>query len=210
MTLSVIGAGFGRTGTLSLKLALEKLGLGPCYHMIEVFRRPEHATLWSDAAEGKAMDWDALFEGYGAAVDWPVCYFWRELCDHYRDARVLLTVRDPERWYQSAHDTIFQAMSGDYLVDTPEGRSLSDMAEAIVIERTFGGKLEDRAHAIAVYERHCAQVQAEIPADRLLVYRVGEGWGPLCRFLGQGEPQEPFPHVNSTADYQARLARARG
>ena len=107
MTLDVIGAGFGRTGTMSLKVALEELGFGPCYHMSEVFAHPEHVELWRAAAQGKEVDWEQIFGGYRATVDWPACSFYGELMEKYPDAKVILTVRDPQRWYESAYNTIY-------------------------------------------------------------------------------------------------------
>ena len=93
---------------MSLKAALETLGFGPCYHMIEVFEHPEHAGFWQAAWRGEPVDWDGLLGGYEAAVDWPACTFYEELLQRYPDARVLLSVRDPERWYESTRDTIYQ------------------------------------------------------------------------------------------------------
>ncbi|RMF93048.1 MAG: sulfotransferase family protein [Nitrospinota bacterium] len=205
MPLSIIGAGFGRTGTFSLKMALEMLGVGRCYHMAEVIENPEHVAVWSKAAEGKPVDWDALFEGYGAAVDWPACHFWKELLAHYPDARVLLTVRDAERWYQSMYDTIYQALTRPHRRPLPNGQR--DMARKIILEQTFAGRFADRDYAIAVYERHKAEVQQVVPADRLLVYQVSEGWEPLCRFLNRPLPEAPFPRLNSTAEFQKRFGR---
>jgi len=206
MALQVIGAGFGRTGTLSLKVALERLGFGPCYHMVEVVRRPEHALLWRAAAKGDVIDWDGLFEGYAASVDWPGCHFWRELSERYPDARVLLSLRDPERWYQSAHDTIYQAMRDADSRDLPPAVSAqARMAREIVLERTFGGRFEDRAHAIGVYERHNQSVREAIAPERLLVYEAAQGWEPLARFLGCPVPDEPFPRVNTREQFQNRF-----
>ena len=203
MSLAVIGAGFGRTGTLSLKLALEKLGLGPCYHMVEVFRNPSHPDLWSAAADGVPPDWDRLFEGYRASVDWPGCSFWRELATSHPDARVILTLRDSERWYDSVRDTIYATM-----VQPPDGAepvvlAQASMARKLVLEQTFGGRFEDRAHAIGVYEAHNRRVQEAIAPERLLVYAVAEGWEPLCRFLDRPTPDEPFPHVNSKQEFRS-------
>jgi hypothetical protein len=203
MPLRVIGAGFGRTGTLSLKLALEQLGLGRCYHMVEVLENPAHATFWSTAVEGEAVDWEALLGPYGAVVDWPACTFWRELASRYPEALVVLTVRDPEAWYRSAHDTIYQVMQRG-----PADDVRLAMARRIVLEHTFGGRFEDRAHAIDVYERHNEAVRRTIPAGRLLVYEVREGWEPLCRFLEQPVPAEPFPRVNTSEEFRGRLRDA--
>src|SRR5690606_21852220 len=140
MSLSVIGAGFGRTGTLSLKLALEQLGFAPCHHMTEVFANPDQAATWLAAARGEAVDWDSLLEGYKASVDWPSCHFWRELAAHYPDAKVILSTRDPRRWYESISNTIFPAMKAAASDEEPV-RSVMAMASYLVAEKTFGGRL---------------------------------------------------------------------
>ena len=206
MALSVIGAGFGRTGTLSLRIALERLGLGPCYHMLEVFEHPEHIGIWERAGDGREVDWDGLFRSYRSAVDWPTCAFYRELAERYPEAKVVLTVRDPERWYRSAVETIFPVMTGSPAGDDPVALAQARMARRLILERTFGGRVDDRGHAVAVYERHAEEVRRTIPPERLLVYAVAEGWEPLCRFLGQPVPAEPFPQVNTTEEFQQMLA----
>ncbi len=205
MTLSVVGAGFGRTGTMSLQSALQMLGLGRCYHMLEVAQNPDHASLWSAAAQGQSTDWEALFEGYGAAVDWPACYFWRQLSEHYPEAKVLLSTRDPEGWYDSVKNTIYASMTSDITLAEPENRKRRLMARDIILDRTFEGRFEDRAHAIEIYNEHVAEVQRCIPAERLLTYEVADGWPPLCQFLGLPIPGEAFPRVNTTADFRARF-----
>ena len=205
MSLSIIGPGFGRTGTLSLKFALEQLGLGPCYHMMEVFGRAEHVAMWTDAANGRPVDWETVFAGFKATVDWPACAFWRELIVRYPQAKVVLTERDPERWYESAYNTIYQAMIRPMPVDDPLSQQHRAMARKIVLENTFGGRFEDRAYAITVFQRHNEAVRREVPAARLLVYEVGAGWEPLCRFLGVPVPSEPFPRVNSTEEFRSRF-----
>ena len=203
MAITLIGAGFGRTGTLSLKIALERLGVAPCYHMSEVFQHPEHVAVWSDALDGKSVDWDALFAGYAATVDWPGCHFWRELVEHHPDAKVLLTLRSPESWYASVHETIYQVLRGG----PPPDANLAAwhaMVTKLIDVQTFGGRFADRADAIGVYERHNESVQRSIPSERLLVYEVAEGWEPLCRFLDRAVPDEPFPRVNSKDEFRAR------
>jgi hypothetical protein len=207
MGLSVIGAGFGRTGTLSLKAALERLGLGPCYHMLEVFKNPDHIAIWDRAAGGAAVDWDALFQGYRSAVDWPVCRFYRELAEHYPDAKVILTVRDPGKWFRSAWDTIFPVITSP--APDPIAQAQAVMARKIIAEQTFGGRLDDREHAIAVFHRHIEEVRKTIPPERLLAYELREGWEPLCRFLGRPVPDEPFPKVNTTEDFRRMIAAGR-
>lgn len=209
MPLDVLGAGFGRTGTLSLKLALEKLGCGPCYHMLEVMAHPEHSPIWSAACDGDLVDWEALFAGYRSAVDWPACRFWRELAETFPEAKIILSVRDPERWYQSAFATIFRAMSTSLPPDAPESNRVHrSMARKLVLEQTFGGRFEDRGYAISVYERHNREVQRTFSSSRLLVHEPTQGWAPLCEFLGKPLPGEPYPRVNTTEEFQGRLTAA--
>lgn len=204
MTLRVIGAGWGRTGTMSLKAALEQLGLGPCHHMAEVFKHPEQAPMWEKAADGKP-DWAAIFNGYAAAVDWPVCHFYRELAGLYPAAKLILTVRDSERWFVSTQETIFRMM-GERPPDDAD--PWYRMVKKIIVDPLGGpARLRDRAAMIAAFERHNAEVVAAIPKDRLLVFEVAEGWGPLCRFLGLPVPATPFPQSNSTEEFKARPAR---
>lgn len=200
MALKVIGAGLGRTGTLSLKLALEQLGFGRCYHMMEVFGAPGHIDLWRRAAEGEAIDFPALFEGFGATVDWPSAEFYAELADLYPEAKVVLTTRDGEAWYRSTQATIF---ADPEFKNAPPG--FAAMAGALIGSK-FDGRLLDQAHCIAVYEAHNAKVRATIPADRLLEYQSGQGWEPLCAFLGVPVPEAPYPKVNSTEEFVQRRA----
>lgn len=210
MALKVVGAGFGRTGTLSLKNALEQLGFGPCYHMFEVIERPDHIEMWHRLAYGGAIDWDLLFKDFQSTVDWPAARYWRELAGHYPDARVLLSLRDPESWYKSVTDTIYQGLKIRIPDNVPEVRRHQlEMARKIVMEDTFGGRFEDKGHAIEVYNRHNDEVRRAIPPNRLLVFEPKEGWAPLCRFLEVPTPLEPFPHLNDTATIQARMKQMR-
>jgi len=204
--LTLIGAGFGRTGTLSLKLALEQLGLGRCYHMMEVMGNPGHAAQWHAAAKGEHVDWDALLDGYAAAVDWPACSFWRELTKQYPHAKVLLSLRDPERWYESVSNTIYHAMTREMPAGLPDDLYTQlEMSRDLILQRTFDGRFEDRDHAIAVYNRHNEAVKAEVPADRLLVFEAAQGWEPLCTFLDRPVPDSEFPRVNSSDEFRARM-----
>lgn len=197
MALAVIGAGFGRTGTDSMKRALEELGFGPTHHMREVLADPAAIARWRAIAAGARPDWDEVFTGWRSTVDWPSALFWRELAGYYPEAKVILTVRDPASWYTSFSATIQpHVVTGD-----PES-----IGCRLIGERVFGGRADDRAHAIAVYERNNAEVQAAIPAERLLVFRLGEGWEKLCPFLGVPVPDTPFPHVNTAAEFRAAFA----
>jgi hypothetical protein len=211
--LEVIGAGFGRTGTTSLKVALERLGFGPCYHMFEIIGDPAQVPRWQPVVRGERFDWAEVFDGYRSTVDWPGAAYWRELAEHYPHAKVLLSVRDPEPWYTSMHDTIYQFSLTEYVDDgSPEARhgiAMREIPERTVWDLGFGNRFADKRYAIETFERHNAEVQRVIPADRLLVYRLGDGWGPLCEFLGVEVPAEEFPHLNDTATMRLMADRAR-
>ncbi|HMY15309.1 MAG TPA: sulfotransferase [Polyangium sp.] len=205
MSLKVIGAGFGRTGTLSLKAALEILGFGPCYHMVEVFKHPGHAEAWSAAADGN-VDWEKLLAGYPSTVDWPSTSFWRELTTAYPEAKVILTVRSTESWVKSAQNTIFKNISEPVVEDGSPRAAQRRMAQRLVRDNDFGGNLEDPEHIGKVFEAHNEEVRRTIAAERLLVYESGQGWEPLCRFLGVPVPAVEYPKTNSTEEFQARVA----
>lgn len=192
--LDVVGAGFGRTGTLSLKLALERLGFGPCHHMRELVERPEQVALWARVARGETADWDEVYDGYRSTVDWPGARYWRELAAHFPQAKVILTVRDPRRWYESVEGSIYQGATMP--VRDPAVAAMRDVVHRVVWDGTFGGRFADVDHALAVFAAHNDAVRRAIPAGRLLEFEVREGWGPLCEFLGVPVPDEPFPHVN--------------
>jgi hypothetical protein len=198
MTLQVVGAGLGRTGTHSLKLALEQLLGGPCYHMIEVFGHPEHVDVWRRAAEGDAVDWSTFPDGYVASVDWPGGAFWREMAGANPDALILLSTRSSsEAWWKSANDTIFQAIPA-----ASEFPEWSGMIEALFTNR-FTARIDDKASAIEAYERHNADVRANADPARLLEWSPGDGWEPICDALDVPVPDEPFPHVNTTEEFRA-------
>ena len=210
MALKVVGAGFGRTGTLSLKHALERLGVGPCYHMMEVFPRPDHVAMWHRLAFENLIDWDLLFRDFQATVDWPAARWWREIAAHYPDAKVLLSVRDPEAWYKSMIDTIYQPMKWPVPDTVPEiVRLQNEMARKAILIETFDDRFEDKTYAIEVFNRHTQEVRDTIDTARLLVFDVREGWAPLCRFLEVPIPEEPFPRLNDTASTQAIIQRLR-
>jgi hypothetical protein len=198
MPLKVVGAGLGRTGTHSLKLALERLVGEPCYHMIEVFAKPDHVGMWHQAALGNMPDWEELFAGYGAAVDWPAAAFWREQSEAYPDALILLSTRDSAGWWRSCDDTIFEVFRSADAKMPPEWTAMIKE-----LFRRFAGDTLDEASAIAAYDRHNADVRATAPPDRLLEWHPGDGWAPLCTALGVDVPDESFPHVNSTAEFRA-------
>jgi hypothetical protein len=200
MALQVIGAGLGRTGTLTLKAALEQLGFGPCHHMVEVFAHPPQRDFWRRAAEGEAVDWEEVFSAYRASVDWPSCHFWRQLAERYPRAKLVLTVRDPGAWWESMSGTILKVIAAGLADTDPERRKATRFAELIIAQQTFGGDFT-RPSVVAAFERHNAAVRAAIPPGRLLVYEVSQGWGPLCEFLGVTAPATDFPRTNSRDEF---------
>jgi len=203
VALRVVGAGLGRTGTHSLKLALEQLLGAPCYHMFEVMDNPDHIAVWDAALRGDPPDWNRFLSKYAATVDWPACAFWRELADANPDALVLLSVRDTADWWTSAHNTIFGVMARDAPPDDTLRRQRS-MAHTM-LEVRFTPNWRDEAAAKAAYEHKNDEVRASVPPHRLLEWRPGDGWEPICLALGLPVPSEPFPHVNTTADFRAML-----
>jgi hypothetical protein len=207
MALEVIGAGFGRTGTNSLRLALERVGFGRCHHMFEVRDNPDQLPAWEAAARGERVDWDTVFDGYRAQVDWPGAAYWRQLSEHFPAAKVILSVRDPHEWFDSVQATIgpfMTTMRGKH--KSAHSNAMAEMCHRFIVQDIFDGRISDRDHAVAVFEAHVAEVRATIPSERLLVYETGSGWGSLCAFLDVPEPNEPYPLTNSTKDFQNRHA----
>jgi hypothetical protein len=214
--LKVIGVGVGRTGTLSLKAALEILGLGPCFHGPYVLDHPERRPGWLAAARGEDADWAKLLDGYQSTVDWPAAAFWRPLAKVYPSAKFILTLREPDGWYESVSNTIYR-MFGSAVPDDQVAHArrtvpgldvFTAFHRQMVWDGFFGGRFADRDHAIAAYERHNAELIGELAADRLLVIPPGAGWEPLCDFLDVAVPAEPYPHLNDPEKFWAGV-RAR-
>lgn len=201
MALDIIGPGFGRTGTSSLKTALEHLGFGPAHHMFEVRDNPSQVPYWQALARGERPSWNDVFRGYRSQVDWPGARYWRELAAHYPDAKIVLTVRDPDEWYDSVTATILALLRQRGMIDDSHVNAVVNMAHAIVDVGEFGGRLNDREYAISVFNKRIADVKAAFPASRLLVYNVAEGWDPLCRFLRCEVPAISFPKLNSSKQF---------
>jgi hypothetical protein len=199
--LRVIGAGLGRTGTHSLKLALERLLGAPCYHMAEVFRRPQDIPIWQAAARGEPVDWRALFADYGAAVDWPPAAFWSQIAEAFPDAIIVHSVRDADAWWKSASNTIFAIYQRPPKPDDNPGFKpmLGEM-----FGKTFTPGFLEEAAAKAAFDRHNADVRKRAPANRLVEWRVTDGWGPLCAALGVPVPAEPFPVSNTSEQFRSR------
>jgi hypothetical protein len=213
--MRLIGAGLPRTGTLSQKVALEMLGLAPCYHMVNVLADLDLAQLWRQALEGEPS-WDELFGGFEATVDWPGSFFWRELLDVYPDAKVLLSVRDSEAWERSMRETIWGIFYGDVLIRDlsyarsrvdPKWRGYIELMEEMwrrsgLIDAGADTTSESMRNAMDDFNQ---EVQATVPAERLLVWSVSDGWEPLCEFLGLPIPNTPFPHLNDSREFVERI-----
>ncbi|HEY4395403.1 MAG TPA: sulfotransferase [Polyangia bacterium] len=213
--LRVVGAGLGRTGTHSLKIALERLLGGPCYHMVEVFKRPADMELWRAAANGKLPDWRQLFDGFAATVDWPSAAFWFEIAEAFPDAVIVFSRRDTDGWWKSASRTIFEGFRrrpaeapSDKPGDKPAGGSPMNPAFIPMItdlfRQTFTPDFLDEAQAKAAFERHTTDVRKRAPQSRLVEWQAQDGWGPLCAALGVPVPSEPFPITNTTEEFRSR------
>jgi hypothetical protein len=200
MELVVVGAGVGRTGTHSLKIALEQLLEAPCHHMMEMFGDPAQVVAWTDAIEGRPVDWSATLANYRSLVDWPGASFWPELSAANPAALVLLSVRDPESWYRSASNTIFQSFDRV----PPELAPWMDEVRTLLRTR-FSDRFDDPTAMMDAFVRHNDHVRAEIPASRLLEWTPGDGWEPICDRLGLAVPAEPFPLTNTTTEFREMI-----
>jgi hypothetical protein len=201
MALRVIGAGFGRTGTVSLHHALDSLGFGPCHHMRSVLAKPSSWKSWAAAQRGEKVSWDEIFAGWGSTVDWPSTTFWRELVEHYPEAKVILTVRSADSWYASMLSTLipfWKRVRSE--VTHPDLRAVFE-----INQKDLDGILDDPERAKAAFDKHNEEVKRTIPKDRLLVIEPGSGWDPLCAFLGVPVPKEPYPSTNSREELSKGL-----
>ena len=217
MSIKVIGAGFGRTGTMSTYIALTQLGF-PCYHMYEVLKNKSnksHIDFWNKVAndqDGQQHDWNEVFEKYTATVDNPGCCVWRELMVAYPDAKVLMTLhpRSPEAWYESTMNTIYQFnLRWQFKVMTlvPFFRKFSNMANKLIWERSHKSTMRDKKAAIARYHEHLEEVKAAVPPENLLIFTADQGWEPLCKFLGVEVPDGDFPRVNDRKEVLKELSQ---
>ncbi len=209
MPLEVIGAGYGRTGTLSLKLALERLGFTKCYHMMEVFRHPEHVPMWAAAHRGEPVDWEQLYDGYRATVDWPSCNLWREHAALYPNAKVILSTRDPDSWYDSVMNTIYTVVDDAQRRTTRRCERFGEWACDITWKqrvRQSHGRSRSRDHGVTTRTSSTSRRRCR---NRVCwCSRRKQGWEPLCRFLGVDVPDEPYPRVNTTEDFSGRTVSA--
>ena len=201
MSLSLIGAGFGRTGTLSTKIALEQLGLGPCYHMETLFNDPSKIATWDAAVDGQQVDWHELLAGYRSTLDWPSTHFWRELADAFPDAKILLTVRPAERWWLSFSSTIKKLLELRDASPDANRRAALTTAYKMIAEQTFDCAMDDKVKVLAAYQARIADVKKHIPSDRLLEFDVTQGWAPLCEVLELPVPETEFPRSNNKNEF---------
>ncbi|KOG26255.1 sulfotransferase family protein [Streptomyces wedmorensis] len=212
--LKLINAGLGRTGTTSLKVALDRLGLGTCFHMFDIVGDGERLEQWAKiVCDGEEPDWAALYDGYTSAVDGPCAVYYRQISEAFPEAKVILTVREAEGWYRSTYDTLYQFVlkSAEHPPEPGSRQArLLDLTSTMVWDGVFDGRFEDKDHAIAAYHRHNEEVVRALGADNVLVYDVKQGWEPLCAFLGVDVPQEEFPHANDSAAMRQRIAAAAG
>jgi hypothetical protein len=201
MSLKVIGSGFGRTGTMSTKLALEQLGFGPCHHMFEVVGNPSQPSQWKSVASGGAVDWIEVFDGYHSQVDWPGAAVWRETAVAFPNAKVVHTERPEDEWWTSFNGTIGKFFT--HRTKLPLPPHIADIFRTMAdwfLKDTFVDHT-DRASCIAAYRRNNEKVRAMIPRERLLVFNVAQGWAPLCHFLGAPAPTTPFPRSNPRDEF---------
>jgi Sulfotransferase domain len=196
MTLRAIGAGFGRTGTDSMREALNVLGFGPCHHMHEIHEHDQQKQIWRAMVHGAAPDWEKLFEGYNSCVDWPSAYYWRELIVAYPEAKVILTYRSAESWWASFEKTI--------LVSLNKAADPQSVGLALIPDKVFDGKMNDKAYAMACYEANVNAVRETVPASRLLVHELGDGWEPLCAHLEVPVPDVAYPSSNNAEVFRVR------
>ena len=206
--MRVVGAGLGRTGTHSLKLALEQLLGEPCYHMAEVLEHLDHVPTWHAAFHGETVEWDRVLHGYAAIVDWPGAGVWQQLATAYPESVILLsTRRDAQTWLTSARATILDNSPKNKMEDDPRMPGFAPMIRSMFESWESGWR--DDATAMAAYERHNEQVRRDAPPDRLLEWQPGDGWKPLCAALGVPVPDADFPHVNSTQEFRENFSKLR-
>lgn len=197
--MRAIGAGFGRTGTDSLRNALNILGVGPCHHMYEVMASETQIDRWFRKTDGEDVSWDQLFEGFSATVDWPSARYWPELAETYPEAKIILTYREPESWWNSYEKTILPAMLKRRDGDCPS------LSWRVVGLDTFGGRPDHKDHVLSIYRANINRARTTVAPDRYLELELGEGWERLCAFLGCAIPDVPYPSGNTTAEFRATV-----
>jgi len=218
MSLQVIGTGVGRTGTHSLKLALEQLGFGKCYHMEELLQHPEGLIYFENAEKGEHVEWSKLFEGYNSAVDYPVARYYKQIITAFPEAKVIHTIRDAESWYKSAMETIFWASKPSFgrmlkmMIRMPFSSNIRKIFPVLkydgsMVDNIYGKDLKNKQEVIKRYNEINEETLNFIPKDRSLVYDVKSGWEPLCNFLNVPIPQTPFPRSNTREEFKKNVEK---
>jgi hypothetical protein len=206
MSLQIIGPGFGRTGTRSLKAALELLGFDPCHHMQTLFADPAQLAFWKTLAAGGTVNWHEVFADFRSQIDWPGAHVWRDLLQAFPEALVVFSTRPAEAWWNSYARTVgkLRRLYPSLPVPTNVAETLDTMKQ-VMIRRGIDPEMRDRDAAIAAFHRQLVEVRAAVPRERLLVFTVGDGWAPLCDFLGVPVPSTPFPRLNDGGDFWSRF-----
>lgn len=207
MALEIIGAGYGRTGTLSTKTALEQLGFGPCHHMKEIFDSRDQLEIWRAAVRERSADWDQVFDGYRSCVDWPSTCFWKDLVAHYPDAKVVVTTRPVDGWVRSMQSTVCRLIAERHERPPSHVRDVLDLADEVIAEWTFEGQLQDAPTLARVFEQRLDEVAETIAPERLLLFDVRQGWQPLCEFLDVPVPDHEFPKGNDAEEFWTIFGR---
>jgi len=208
MAIKIIGAGFPRTGTMTLKTALEILGFNKTYHYKDLIADSKKLRFWLELENTGQTDFDALFKGFEATVDFPGYPYYKILLKKYPDAKVILTKRDFEKWYESTYKTIWKSARKP-IIDRLKlfirklfNKNLRAIFKCIKFMRRvylkdqFNNNFSSKAHAKNIFFKHIEEVITYVPKKQLLVYDVSEGWEPLCHFLEIPIPNQAFPHLN--------------
>ena len=216
MSIKVLGAGFGRTGTTSLRSALEELGFGPCYHVYQLFKDPSEIEFWENLYQGKEVDFDSFFTNYQAVFGFPGYYFYRQLMENFPKSVVILSYTDPDKWYEDAANTIFSAehfkrekedakivrQNNPFIADCLD--RIYDLEQSAILNGYFQGRFKDKKYTIIRFKQRIEEVKKVVPPERLLVYEIEQGWKPLCEFLDVPVPDKLFPHLNHPSSFQSK------
>ncbi len=217
MAIKVLGTGLGRTGTMSLKMALEHLEGGKCFHMVELMKEPHRLPYLKKRTKEGKVDWESLFEGFNCCVDYPICLYYKELIEVYPNLKIVHTLRDSESWYDSVKETIYKGKPKNgkdilrmifNMIRSSDFRKVAPVfrfADEVIWSGQFQSRFEDKAFAISIYERHLEEVKAFVPKENLLLFDVREGWSPLCRFLNKPVPNVPFPKTNQKVEFVRKM-----
>jgi len=212
MALKVIGTGLPRTGTASLKGALQLLGYQQTYHMDNLLNNPSQVHYWVELFDTGSTDYDALFEGFAASTDFPGFFAYKALLKQYPDSKFILTTRDPDIWYESIKNTVYQAVTAFFQKDTPTDsmrrvEGVFQLLDRYLFGQFFKGTFLDKEKTLSLVNAYLDEINAIIPADKMLIYEISEGWQPLCDFLELRVPEIEFPYKNKREDFNTMIAK---